>query len=94
MAEDEPERDDGYTWEIIIDDRVKCVCCGKMYEINSWNFYNLCDPCFKVFDAQKMRVRWALAGQVLVGGKFDPTELPAGTESVDEFVKAGVCPHK
>lgn len=74
------------------DDLIKCKCCDFIYIRGDWDFYNLCDPCFKVFDAQKMRARWALAGQFMSTGSLKPVQVDS-TEDVEEFIKAGVCPH-
>jgi len=42
--------------------KTKCVCCGDEFEPGVWCFYDLCDPCFKVFDAQKMEGRFRALG--------------------------------
>jgi hypothetical protein len=37
--------------------KIKCKCCGDEFEPGIWCFYDLCDPCFKAFDRQKMAGR-------------------------------------
>lgn len=34
-----------------------CKCCGQSWEPLSWNFYDLCESCFEIFDKQKMKHR-------------------------------------
>jgi hypothetical protein len=35
----------------------KCKCCRNEFKPGRWCFYDLCDDCFKAFDAQKMAGR-------------------------------------
>ena len=93
MSQDPIIRDVKNTFESIPNDEITCKCCGALYIRGDWNFYNLCDPCFNVFDTQKMRGRWALAGQFLSTGSLKPVST-SSVEDVDEFIKARVCPHK
>ena len=38
-------------------DKVICVKCQKEYERGVWNFYNLCDDCFREHDRMRMERR-------------------------------------
>lgn len=39
-------------------DKVECADCGKEYKRGVWNFYNLCDDCYKEFDRKKTERMW------------------------------------
>lgn len=41
-------------------DTVECKQCKVKYKRGDWNFYNLCDSCFKEFDRKKMEERFKL----------------------------------
>ena len=38
-------------------DEVICKQCSKSYERGIWNFYDLCDDCFREFDKKRMEER-------------------------------------
>ena len=57
--------------------QVTCKCCKKHYERGFWDFYNLCDPCFKPFDIQRHRYRFT----------------NKTIENVDEWIALGICTH-
>jgi len=40
-----------------IGDTQVCAKCGKEYQRDDWDFYSLCDKCFRVFDEEKMNRR-------------------------------------
>lgn len=54
-------------------DCLKCIRCEKKYRRGEWDFYSLCNKCFKLFDQQKMLCR------------FGKTEV--GYESSKEWIK-------
>lgn len=56
---------------------VECKCCKKMYIRGFWDFYNLCDLCFRPFDMQRHRLRFT--NQTI--------------ENVDEWIKMNICTH-
>jgi len=57
-----------------------CRCCGILWTPVSFNFYDLCQMCFKRFDEQKMRGRFS-------GPPFDNARIPH-FESSDEWIAA------
>lgn len=52
---------------------IPCRCCTKQWTPTSYNFYGLCDGCFKEFNQQKM------------SGRLSATP---STENVDEWIAA------
>ena len=63
--------------------KIVCRCCKKEYERGDWDFYNLCNPCFKEFDHERMfgqdRLRKYVYNQ-----KDDIAML---------FINTGICTH-
>ena len=57
--------------------QVTCKCCKKNYERGDWDFYNLCDECFKPFDLQRHMYRFT----------------NKTIEDVDKWVALGICNH-
>jgi hypothetical protein len=58
----------------------KCICCHQTYEMERYDFYHLCRPCFNEFDNQKMQGRFSF-GQI---NYF---------ESDKDFVDTKLCQH-
>lgn len=65
-----------------------CKCCNASYEKGTYNFYNLCNPCFNQFDNKKMEARFA----PLTGLKYD-VATRGNSEDSDAFVRGGECTH-
>lgn len=53
-------------------EKLVCIRCKVKYARGGWDFYSLCNKCFRKFDYQKMMARFGLA---------------KGTESATEWVK-------
>lgn len=64
----------------ILGETKTCIRCGAEYIRGIWDFYSLCNPCFSLFDAQKMNGRF---GKYL-GGQKDLKWF----EDVEEWLKA------
>lgn len=64
----------------------RCKLCGKLV-VNPDKpiFYDLCDECFKEFDAQKMRGRWGIVVPSFFGAK-GVSNLPY-FEDADEWIR-------
>lgn len=60
-----------------------CKCCSKKWVVTSYNFHDLCTPCFNNFDNTKMKNRF--------GGPSSGYD--AKLESSDYWVKSGLCDH-
>jgi len=63
--------------------KITCRCCKKEYERGDWDFYNLCNPCFKEFDHERMFGKDRLSKYVY-NQKDDIAML---------FIKTGKCTH-
>ena len=55
-----------------------CRRCQKEWKPKGWNFYDLCEDCFVLFNTQKMRGRFSV---------FSETPIPY-TESCEEWMGA------
>lgn len=54
-----------------------CIRCKKAYHRGEYDFHQLCNTCFEIFDSQKMRGRGAYL-------KGDPIPY---NEDVDQWIK-------
>lgn len=64
-----------------------CRRCGVLWTPGTWNFHDLCDPCFVLFDTQKMKGRFSS-----LPGIPSSDEKKEYFESVDKWLESQGIP--